>query len=63
MSIFGPPEERILAACLENIARQTEIIQRLVQSNRELTEALDLATKELKKLREKQAQDRSMAIA
>jgi 5-methylcytosine-specific restriction endonuclease McrBC regulatory subunit McrC len=63
LSLFDPPEERILANCLETIAKQTEIIQRLVASTRELTEALDLATKEIKKLKEKQAQNHDRAIA
>jgi 5-methylcytosine-specific restriction endonuclease McrBC regulatory subunit McrC len=63
MSLFDPPEERVLANCLETIGKQTEIIQRLVASVRELTEALDLATKENKKLKEKQAQNLDRAIA
>jgi 5-methylcytosine-specific restriction endonuclease McrBC regulatory subunit McrC len=63
LSIFDPPDERILANCLQTIAAQTEIIQRLVASTRELTEALDIATKENKKLKEKQATLADRAIA
>lgn len=62
-SYFGPPEERILFAALENVSKQCQIIETLVRTNRELSEALDVASRELKKLRQKETQDSNKSIA
>ena len=56
-------EEQILTNALETISEQTRIIQGLVTSTKKLSEALEIATRELKKLRQKQKQSSDRVIA
>jgi hypothetical protein len=56
-------EDQILTNCLETISQQTRIIEGLVASQKKLSEALEIATRELKKLKEKSKQDSDRSIS
>ena len=63
MSLCDVPEERILVFCLDTISKQTEIIDKLVSSTRRLRDSLDIAVKELQRLRAKEKLESDRTIA
>jgi hypothetical protein len=56
-------EDQILTNCLQTIAEQTRVIEQLLASQKKLSEALEISTRELKKLKEKSKQDSDRSIS
>ncbi len=60
---FEDPLDRILVDTLCTISNQTTIIQELVSSQRKLRDALDLAMKEIARLKAKASDSHNAVIA
>lgn len=62
-SYFGDDKERVLDSSLSTIAAQVDVIQGLLTANRRLSDALNAATREIKRLSEKAENSRNAAIS
>jgi hypothetical protein len=63
LSYFDNDHEKILSSSLSTITAQVDVIEGLLTANKRLSEALNAATREIKRLAEKTETSRNSAIA